>query len=113
MNLEVQQKVLKWLMKGENVGNSSKAMAAAATGHIGKPSHPYDPADFNRCLVLCHQVPEVKDNFHLIKEISPTWSKLIDRWDEVEKCFIDEAGFNWSKSGSAPKTYKLLKSIIR
>ena len=111
-NLEIQSKVLKWVFNSRNVGLSSKAMAAAATGHPGKYDHPYDPSDLNRCIKLCAAIPEVKENFNLVAELSPTWAKLIDRWDELEKCFIDEVGYDGCKSNKAPKTYDLIKSII-
>ena len=60
-NLELQSKVLKWACNSSDVGASSKAMAAAATGHSGRSDHPYDPSDLNRCIKLCIAVPEVKD----------------------------------------------------
>ena len=111
-NLEIQSKVLRWVMTSNDVGSSSKAMAAAATGHPAQNDHPYDPSDLNRCIKLCKEVPEVKENFDLIAKLSPKWNALIERWDEIEKCFIDEVGYDWCKGRSAPKTYKLIKSII-
>jgi len=89
-------------------------MACAAAGlpqdRFGG-SHPYDPADFNRCLLLLEKAPEIRKHFNKVSDVSETWKKLIDRWDEVEKTFIDEVGYNWSKCDSAPKTYELMKSI--
>ena len=38
--------------------------------------------------------------------------KLIERWTELEKCFIDEVGYDCGKGRSAPSTYKLIRSII-
>jgi len=43
--------VLKWLATGR-VGESSKAMAFCMIGVKGGKSHPLDPADFNRCLLM-------------------------------------------------------------
>ena len=112
ISLEMQDKVLEWLCTSNDIGLSSKAMAAAATGHKAQADHPYDPSDLNRCIKLCTKVPEVKDNFHLVAELSPTWKKLIERWAELEKCFIEEVGYDWCKGRSAPLTYELIKSII-
>jgi hypothetical protein len=111
-NLELQSKVLKWIFNSRNIGLSSKAMAASVCGHNDKIDHPYDPSDLNRCIKLCTEIPEIKESFNLIANLSPTWGKLINRWDELEKCFIDEVGFDWSLGKKAPKTYKLIKSII-
>lgn len=110
---EIQGKVLHWMMNSNDVGSSSKAMAAAATGHPSiNLDHPHDPSDLNRCIKLCKEVPEVKANFNKVADISTTWAKLISRWDELEKCFIDEVGYDWCKDRSAPKTYALIKEII-
>lgn len=112
MNNDIYRNVLKWMLKGDGVGMSAQAMAGAAVCMRGGRSHPYDPSDFNRCLKLIKKVPEVKLCFASVATLSPQWKALIDRWDEVEKCFIDEVGFDWSKGNKAPKTYALMKSII-
>lgn len=112
MQATTETKVLSWMMTGDGVGMSAQAMAGAAVQIHGGNSHPYDPSDFNRCLRLIKTIPEIKDNFDSVAMISPQWKALIDRWDEVEKCFIDEVGFDWSKGNKAPITYKLIKSII-
>lgn len=102
----------KWLLKGQ-IGLSSKSMLAA---HLGDTTveinHPYDPSDFNRCLLMLEMVPEARGSFDEIAKLSPVWARLIERWGEVEKSFIDEVGLGWSKANRAPKTYKLMKEII-
>ncbi len=106
-------KILKWFASGK-VGISSKAMACAV---IGLPQHgfdksmPYDPADFNRCLLLLDEVPEIREKFDTIAALSKSWERLILRWDEVEKTFLDEVGLDWVKGNMAHKTYELMKSI--
>ena len=52
-----------------------------------------------------------KEKFSDIAKLSQQWAVLISRWDELEKIFIDEVGFDWSKGGSATKTYELMKEI--
>ena len=106
----MKDKLLEWFATGR-VGASSKAMACAAAGLPGDKSHPYDPDDFNRCLLLLEAVPEIRDCMDNVAGISGTWAKLVNRWDEVEQCFLDEVGLNWSKARSAPKTYELMKEI--
>jgi len=107
---DIRDKVLNWLGTGR-VGSSSKAMALTAVNIICDKNHPCDPSDFNRCLLLLDEIPEIREHFDNISAISVVWSGLISRWDEVEKCFTEEVGLDWSKGTSAPKTYKLMKDI--
>lgn len=113
---DMKKKILYWFAKGK-VGISSKAMACVAAGiplddHCGYSNHPHDPADFNRCLLLLDAVPEIREYFDKMAEISESWAKLIARWDELETCFHDEAGKNWCKAQRAPRTYELMKQIV-
>ncbi|HHC6515913.1 TPA: hypothetical protein ACN35K_003087 [Vibrio parahaemolyticus] len=106
-------KVLSWFARGRK-GLSSECMALTAAGiSVNRRSHPLDPSDFNRCILLIDWVPEVKDHFKAIASLSPEWNALIERWDEINKTFIEEAGFNWSKAERAPKTYALMKEILK
>jgi len=106
----MKDKILKWFANGE-VGASSKAMACAAAGLPHDKSHPYDPDDLNRCLLLLESVPEIRGHMDKISAISDTWCNLVARWDDVEKCFLDEVGLNWTKAKQAPKTYRLMQDI--
>lgn len=107
-------KILEWLAK-EQTGLSSEFMAFTAAGVETRryAHHPHDPADFNRCLVLLDYVPEIKNHFDIIASKSPEWKASIDNWELIEATFIDEVGFNWCKGSCAPKTYTLMKRIIR
>ncbi len=105
--------VLSWFARGRN-GLSSECMALTAAGIVvNRINYPHDPADFNRCIMLIEWVPEVKEHFRRIADLSPEWSVLIENWEEINQTFINEAGFNWSKSDSAPKTYALMKEILK
>ena len=108
---EIQAKVLSWIATGR-VGASSQAMAMAACGLPSDGSYPHDPADLNRCLLMLEAVPEVRANFDKIAALGVVWGRLIARWGEIEEAFLDEAGRNWSKAESAPKTYQLMKEVI-
>jgi len=109
---DIRSGVLEWLFTGQ-VGASSKAMAAAACGLPSSRSYPSDPDDLNRCLLLLEKVPAVRDRFTSIAELSDVWARLIDRWEVIERSFLDEVGLNWTKSNRAPKTYALMKSVIK
>lgn len=106
----MKDKILDWFVTGR-VGASSKAMACAVLGMKHDKSHPRDPADFNRCLLLLEQAPEIRQHMDKVAAINDTWAKLVERWDEVERCFMDEVGRDWCKARSAPKTYDLMKTI--
>lgn len=106
----MKDKILEWFATGR-VGASSKAMASAVADLPHDKSHPYDPADLNRCLLLLEAVPEIRNSMDKVAAISDTWGKLVARWDEVEQCFLDEVGLNWCKARSAPATYELMKQI--
>lgn len=106
-------KIAHWLANGK-VGESSKTMAL----YLGfgvlyqRASHPYDPPDFDRCLLLLDQVPELKKSLWKMGAVSDSWSALIDRWDILEQSHLGEAGLGWSKAQSAPITYKLIRSVL-
>ena len=108
----MKDKILHWFGSGQ-VGASSKAMALASVGIPNDRSHPYDPADLNRCLLLLEAVPEIRSRMDLVADMSEAWAALVSRWDEIEECFIEEAGRDWRKKTSAPKTYSLMKAVIR
>lgn len=108
----LERKILEWIATG-SVGASSKAMALAACGIRSRADHPHDPSDFNRCLQLLDAVPEIRSHFNQVAALSSVWKRLITEWDELEECFITEAGPNWSKARSAPKTYEALAKVVR
>lgn len=108
---DIQSKVLGWVATGR-VGASSKAMAMAACDLPNDGSYPHDPADLNRCLLLLKTVPEVRDHFDKIAALGAVWGRLVSRWADIEACFLEEAGPNWSKAQEAPKTYALMREVI-
>lgn len=110
----MKDKILRWLASGRT-GLSSKTMAFAALDMHQDDQwgiwHPLDPDDFNRCLILVTRVPEIKEHFDKIAKLSPAWKSIIKNWDTLEKCFIDEVGFDWCKGHRAAKTYDLMKKM--
>lgn len=108
--MNMKDKIIAWLGNGD-IGQSSRAMACCVAGIKGQKWHPYDPDDLNRCLLFLEAVPEARQHMGKLKELSPTWSDLVDRWDELESTFLDEVGLDWSKATVARKTYELMLSI--
>lgn len=105
---------LKWIL-GRTVGNSSKAIFAHMVGqnapHRGW-SHPYDPDDLRRCLILLQEVPEWRSRLPEMAERSQEWKALVSRWSELETSFDEEAGLDLAKGQCAPKTYALMKDVL-
>ena len=106
----MKDKILTWFGTG-SVGASSKAMALAVIDMPNDGSHPCDPDDFNRCLLLLSAVPEIRQHMEKVAEINETWRNIVASWDKVEACFLAEVGINWTKSNRAPITYDMMKSI--
>lgn len=107
-----------WLAIGRR-GTSSETMFTVFTDvnilgrePLKRMGHPHDPADFERCLALLAAVPEFKPMLPMMAKISPKWAALVNHWDQIESLFLDEAGLNWTKSDSAPLTYKLMKQVL-
>lgn len=111
-----QLKTVQWLANGE-VGLSSKQLAMwiafdQRTDRGFGIDYPKDPDDFDRCLKFLERVPEARPHLYRMAELSPIWKALVERWDDIEKCQLDEIGLDWCKARSAPKTYALMQSII-
>ena len=107
----MKDKILNWFATGR-VGMSSKAMACCLVGAECDCSHPYDPDDLNRCLLFLSAVPEAREHMDKFAAMSTAWAMLIERWSEIEKCFLDEVGLDWCKATSAKKTYDLMDKIL-
>lgn len=109
---EQHSKALALIAEGKT-GRSSQALAFNLLSlNTTKTDHPRDPTDFNRCLRMIYAVPAVKSNLQSMNKVSAYWEALVEHWDQIEQCFLDEAGFEWEKSKKAPKTYKLMRSVL-
>jgi hypothetical protein len=115
--IDIPQSVLSWVGSGER-GTSSETIVAALwglplTGRWGW-SHPHDPADLRRCLLLLRDSPETFARFQEMRQVSPEWRSLVDRWNELERLFFEEAGEHGLTGTwwSAPKTYAAMRATI-
>jgi hypothetical protein len=107
--LTLHRKVAEWLANGVDVGMSSECIAFTLAFDIIPPrkSYPNDVSDFRRCFTLLNKVPELREHFQKMAEVSPIWKNLVEHWDELETFYKEEQG-----RGRCPKTYELLKSLI-
>lgn len=113
IDAKVQRKIVKWLASDET-GISSETMAFWLGWSVRRshPDHPYDPADFNRCLGLLAAVPALREELWRMRKISVAWTRLVRDWAKIEDSFLREVGINWNKGNSAPITYGLMKESV-
>lgn len=106
---------VQWLACGHR-GISSNTMFQTLTGvdalNGNHPDHPYDPDDLDRCLQLLAAVPELRGKLQQMSAVSPEWAALIAQWDAIEQSHLAEVGLGWTKAGSAPKTYALMRQVL-
>lgn len=100
----VAPKLLRWFLYGD-CGLSSETMVNVSVGKEYKNHYPCDPSDFYRCLKLVKEIPEIKNYFDKISQVSPQWKIVIDNWDKLEETFLSEIGYRPSK------TYKLMEDL--
>lgn len=103
-----------WLASGER-GLSSEAIVQRLTGvkiHTGRSEGavepPHDPSDFRRCARLLDMVTEARKHLHLMRDVSPAWARIIDRWDELEHLLNLEESRG---DGKAPQLYRRIKTL--
>lgn len=102
------EKAVFWWYKGEH-GTSSVAMWYVLGDRkdlCRDFSHPVDPDDFRRCYLLLEMVPEWKEKLHLMSELSPVWSNLVDNWEKLT-CMLEEQMQTHKTNGM----YEFMKSL--
>lgn len=113
VNKELMAKTLRWFGSGQ-VGLSSQFMAVYLTTGSNegiRVAYPHDPDDLNRCLLLLEAVPELREHMHKLSKVCDQWSQLVENWDALESCFLNEVGLNWCKGKRARITYKAMKEM--
>lgn len=105
-----------WLANGKR-GISSETIFTMLTGinALGdhSHSHPYDPDDLKRCRLLLEQCPQLQNIFYEMEKVSKEWAFLVANWDELCKTMDEEAPDWRNGKGSAPKTYGMMKNLLR
>lgn len=111
----VEERAVAWIRDGQ-VGMSSRAIHDHMLGLPAKDgySHPYDPDDLNRCLLLLDLIPEWVPRMGEMAQHGKEWAGLAERWGEITLCLLDEVGLDWCKGRalSATKTYDLMKRAL-
>lgn len=98
-------KDLKW----RDYGESSLTLLAVYAGmDKARPSIPYDPSDFNRCvhLIKCLNLT-LKQERELLQKAAvqyPIWKPFVDNWGELMRLFR-------GRTKKAPKLYERLTEL--
>jgi hypothetical protein len=107
------QEALQWLSEGKT-GVSSKTLCyytMQVPQQLEDQSHPYDAADFNRCVLFLEQVPQAREEFHRIAEISPQWGKLIENWAHLEQTLEQEKRGQLESGETSRSIRQILDSV--
>lgn len=100
--------VAMWLRRGER-GRSSNAMCKAIFGVPADAGteHPRDPDDLRRCMLFL-EASGAHDQVQKMAGVSPEWSRLVSRWDELAARYAEET----EVGKQAPKTYALMRELV-
>jgi hypothetical protein len=96
-----------WLAS-DRTGVSSVFMASVLGGFSRPFGHPYDPADFGRCVGLLDAVPEFRGRVKEMAEHGKEWSALVSAWDELEALYREEL-----PSGVATRCYDRMVELLK
>jgi len=104
----VTEAVNRWLKEGER-GSSSETIVEVMTGlnltQYGR-SHPRDPDDFKRCVLLLAYVPEFKPRMYVMSAESKQWAALVEHWAELEDMLMKHIA-----TGSCPTLHAEMKRL--
>lgn len=76
-------------------------------------TYPHDPDDLKRCEKLLRMVPELRSRLCEMAGAGPVWGALVGRWGEIVVLLEDEIpGVYDGRTGRAPHTYELMRSIM-
>lgn len=110
------RKALEWLANGEkNPASETLAMWLAFGVRklvAGHPPHPRTPSDFDRCLGLLAECPELRERLPHLSTLSPAWAALGANWRELEDQHLHEVGLGFTKGPFAMRTYAALQDVL-
>lgn len=95
-----------WLAS-DDTGLSSCFMASVISGSFERPyAHPYDAADFGRCLRMLACCPDLRHDLNKMRNASKLWAIYIDNWTEMERLYNEEL-----PTGACPKLCDLMQEL--
>ena len=76
-------KISWWVLHGDKEFSTNVMLFRFMGRPLPTLKAPSYPDDFRRCHQLLKAVPEFRKRLHELKDISPTWSNLVDNWDKL------------------------------
>lgn len=106
-NRKTLEVLLRWYATGER-GASSEAIARRLLGIRGqRPSHPLDPGDMRRCMLLLRRLPA--GTIRRMRGASPEWTVLVDHWHELVRMIRADVKVD---PHSAPTCYARMRELL-
>lgn len=109
--------IYEWFANGER-GTSSNTIVQRLTGirclRGWHESHPNDPGDLRRCVLLLEAYPDLARCFGEMAHVSSEWRRLVDIWPDLIASMDDECP-GWRDPNStwaAPRTYRMMRLAI-
>lgn len=118
---ETINRLMTWLICG-NTGVSSKCLAATIMSYGESANikcyearqHPLDSSDFNRCVKLLNQVPELREHLPIMRSVSEYWEVLVDNWEGLETLLHNEIKESKrTASNQRGSTYARMKELYK
>ena|SRR5690625_2869373 len=106
--------LLNWYQFGEKGVSSETIATYLTTGRTPRLAlEPSDPADFRRCEKLLRAVQTLRPHLHKMGELSASWKRLVEHWDELVELLETEVPrvFEGQGRGMAPKTYERISEL--
>lgn len=104
--------VVAWLRSGER-GISSETIVDHLFGVgvlcRGRGSHPHDPDDLRRCMLMLEACPSVRVRFDEMRRASRVWARLVDAWPRLTDSLRREMARD---DGYARETYATMREVI-
>lgn len=110
--MSIQDDTQQWLA-GPDVGASSRTLIRfLAFGHVPQGpleriDHPYDVADFARCVRALERLSELRSKVPSAHVLSAEWANLCTQWDALEALYREEL-----PTGSLPKTDHAIRRLL-
>lgn len=111
IGVSLSERIARWPQNGE-IGQSSQAIHAFMTGTRSLKHFPRDAADFRRCVLLLHRIPEWRPRMGEMAALGNEWSRLALAWPALEAAFLDDVGPGLDRV-PAPKLHALLEPLIQ
>lgn len=109
----LRSKTLEWLGRSCFCPSSFALAMACCKIFSDEKSHPDTLRAMERCVAYLSAVPAARVRLHAAGRLSDVWARLVDRWDELEACFLAECGAGFERSEVGDRTEAMLREIVQ